>query len=107
MDKTVQNIFQNLPEFPQKDEIFETILEAQQIKIEKIVSTGQTSPTGFWYEQQHNEFILLLSGEAELEFEEQVIKLNKGDYLHIPAGLKHRVKSTSKSEHTIWLAVFF
>ncbi len=107
LNNQVNNILDNLPEFPQEEEIFNVLTQKDIIKIERIVSSGQSSPENFWYEQKENEFVLLLSGSAELEFADSIRKLNKFDYVIIPAGVRHRVKSTSKSEHTIWLAVFF
>lgn len=101
------NILQNLPLDLDK-EIFETIFKNKNIKIERIISYGQTSPVDFWYEQEENEFILLLSGEARLEFlDKPDLHLKKGDYTLLPSKLKHRVAFTSKSEVSIWLAIFF
>lgn len=107
LNENVNNIFNNLPPFPQEEEIFDVITQNKNIKIERIVSTGQSSPDNFWYKQEQNEFVLLISGNAELEFENHTVTLTKGDYLLIPSGVKHRVKSTDDSNHTIWLAVFF
>ena len=107
MNEKINNIFAGLPDFPQDNEIFDVITRNNNIKIERIVSTGQSSPENFWYNQEQNEFVLLLSGKAELEFEDHIVTLTKGDYLLIRSGMKHRVRSTDDSEHTIWLAVFF
>lgn len=88
-------------------EKFFEIFKNDVIKIEKIVSNGQKSEENFWYEQKENEFVLLLKGNAILEFEEQTMALNEGDAVNIPALKKHRVKQTSQEEPTIWLAVFY
>lgn len=88
-------------------EKFFEIFKNDVIKIEKIVSNGQSSPEDFWYEQEENEFVLLLKGNAILEFEDQTMILNEGDAVNIPALKKHRVKQTSLEEPTIWLAVFY
>lgn len=88
-------------------EKFFEIFKNEVIKIEKIVSNGQTSPENFWYEQEESEFVLVLKGNAILEFEEQTMILNEGDAVNIPALTKHRVKQTSLEESTIWLAVFY
>lgn len=88
-------------------EKFFEIFKNEVIKIEKIVSNGQTSPENFWYEQEESEFVLILKGNAILEFEEQTMILNEGDAVNIPALTKHRVKQTSQEEPTIWLAVFY
>ena len=90
-----------------KEERFFEIFKNEIIKVEKIVSNGQTSPENFWYEQEKSEFILLLEGFAILEFENREVELKKGDCLNIQAMQKHRVKFTSQDEPTIWFAVFY
>lgn len=94
-----------------KEEIFSDLLKNKNVRIERIVSTGQTSPKDFWYDQDENEFVLLLEGEAILEFKEEdkvkEVKLNKNDYIDIKAHVKHRVKYTDTNNPTIWLAVFY
>ncbi len=100
------NIFENI-KVDKEDEQFFDLLKKDNLRIEKIVSNGQVSPKNFWYEQEENEFVLLLEGFAILEFEDKEIELNKGDYINIPAFLKHRVKYTSKKQTSIWLAVFY
>lgn len=90
------------------EEKFTDILNSENIRIERIVSFGQSSPNDFWYEQDENEWVMLLSGSAVLEFEGGgQLELKKDEYVLIPAMMKHRVHSTSESEATIWLAVFF
>lgn len=89
------------------EEIFFQIFKNESIRVERIVSNGQKSPENFWYEQEENEYILLLSGNAILEFEDFEIDLKKGDCLNIKARQKHRVKFTSLDEPTIWFAVFY
>lgn len=89
------------------EEIFTTLLATAEFKIERIVSQGQHSAPDFWYDQQQAEWILLIQGHAELEFEDAVISLTAGDYLNIPTHKKHRVKSTASDQITIWLAVFY
>ena len=94
-----------------KEEIFSDLVKNKNVRIERIVSTGQTSPKDFWYDQEENEFVLLLDGEAILEFKEddkvREVKLNKDDYIDIKAHVKHRVKYTDTKKPTIWLAVFY
>ena len=102
------NIFQNIAR-DAPDEIFETILQSENVRIERIVSTGQSSPENFWYEQNENEWILILQGRAALRLEEEDEDrvLEVGDCLKIAAHVRHRVVSTSAEEPTIWLAVFY
>lgn len=101
-----ENIYENIL-IDKSNEEFTDILNKDNIRIERIVSNGQSSKKDFWYCQDENEFILLLQGKAILEFEDKTIELKKGDYLDIKAKVKHRVKYTSEVEPTIWLAVFY
>ena len=100
------NIFEQII-VDKTEEFFFEIFKNETIKIEKIVSNGQTSPENFWYEQEKSEFILLLEGFAILEFENREVELKKGDCINIKAKQKHRVKFTSLNEPTIWFAVFY
>lgn len=101
------NIYNNIIEDYQ-NEIFDNLLVKPNVRIERIVSNGQSSESNFWYDQDENEWLLLLKGEAEIEYESgEIIKLEKGDYEFIPKNRKHRVNYTSNEETTIWLAVFF
>ena len=77
------------------------------MRIERIVSTGQASPPGFWYDQDRPEWVIVLAGSAAVLFESETTPrtLKRGDYLHIPAHARHRVEWTDKNEPTIWIAV--
>ncbi len=88
-----------------EEEIFQTIFENDTVKIERIVSYGQSSPVGFWYEQERVEFVILLKGEAEILFEERKKELKEGDYILIPPYKRHRVSFTSNL--AVWLTIFF
>jgi len=101
-----KNIFENVI-IDKDNEEFTKILRDKDVRIERIVSNGQKSEDDFWYEQDENEFILLLEGDAIIEFENSEVTLKKGDYLDIKARERHRVKYTSEKESTIWLAVFY
>ncbi len=102
----ISNIFENIKIDKQNEQFFD-LIKHENVRVEKIISNGQSSPKDFWYEQKENEFVLLLEGFAILEFEDEEVELKKGDYLNIPAFKKHRVKYTSQKEPTIWLAVFY
>ena len=92
------NIPQNLPE-----ELFDTIVQSDNVRIEKIISDGHTSPQNFWYDQVQNEFVLLLQGSAIIEFEnDKSIELKVGDYQIISAHQKHRVSYTDKNKTFIF-----
>ena len=99
----VKNLFVNLASAKDGEE-FLTLLENTHTKIERIVSHAHASPAGFWYDQDHDEWVALLRGTATLEFtDREPVELKEGDYLTIPRHLKHRVARTS--EETVWLAV--
>ena len=97
-----------LPDVLPTHELFETILSVPSLRIERIVSSGQVSPENFWYDQPDNEWVAVLQGEAELEWENgEKTFMQQGDHVLIKAGQKHRVAWTSSSPPCIWLAVFF
>ncbi|MCE4934464.1 cupin domain-containing protein [Aliivibrio fischeri] len=101
------NLFKEIPnELP--SEIFEDILSTPNIRIERILSHGHSSPEQGWYDQDENEWVLVLSGFGVIEFDDgRIITLNKGDYLNIKAHEKHKVQATAPNETTVWLAVFY
>lgn len=105
-----KNILENII-LDKTSEEFIDLISTKNVRIERIVSNGQTSPKDFWYDQEENEFVLLLDGEAILEFKEEdnvkEVKLCKDDYIDIKAHVKHRVKYTDTKKPTIWLAVFY
>jgi cupin 2 domain-containing protein len=101
-------LFEGIPaELP--GEIFDTIFSAESVKIERIVSRGHASPEGFWYDQERNEFVLVVRGSAGLKFENEddIVVLRTGDYLNIGAHMKHRVEWTDPTCETIWLVVHY
>jgi len=103
----MNNLFSNIPDTLQ-EELFEVILNKPNIKIERIISDGHTTQTFEWYDQEDNEWVLLLQGEAVLSFEnEDDLHLDVGEYVNISKHKKHRVSYTSLSEKTIWLAVHY
>ncbi|MDR3555393.1 MAG: cupin domain-containing protein [Syntrophobacteraceae bacterium] len=95
---------QSLPE-----EIFETLIDSGAVRIERIISDSNCSPEGFWYDQEESEWVMVLEGSAGLRFEgdEQILVLRPGDWVDIPAHLKHRVEWTEPGRKTVWLAVFY
>lgn len=103
----IKNIFEDFPE-RQESEYLELLLSNPAFKMEKIISQGHVSPDNFWYDQNKNEFVLLISGNARISFENNyTIDLKPGDYLIIPAHKKHRVDFTKPGEKTIWLTIHF
>jgi cupin 2 domain-containing protein len=104
------NLFENIPNELQ-EELFMVLAESEHMKVERIVSDGHASPEGFWYDQQQNEWVLLVSGSAVLSIEKDTgveqVELTPGDHLLIPPHQRHRVEATSQTEKTIWVAVFY
>lgn len=102
------NIFSDLPA-RLDEEFFETLIENKGFKLERIVSKGHATPEGQWYDQEKNEWVLLVSGSARLivEGEPRPITLEPGDHLILPAHLKHRVEWTAPDTETVWLAVHY
>lgn len=101
----IKNIF-NTSGLKQNKEVFETIVEKNDFRIERIVSNGFSSPEGYWYNQNFDEIVFLLQGNAIIELENaKTIEMKSGDYLTIPKHQKHRVKNLSKDPNCIWLAI--
>lgn len=102
------NIFSELPNEALTEEQFEILFKNKNIKIERIISTGQITPENEWYDQDQEEWVILLKGDARiLFFDETEVKLSRGDYLFIPAHKKHRVAWTNPEETCVWLALHF
>lgn len=102
-DPSCGNLFADLPP-PAPDEHFQTLLDRHGARIERIVSHGHASPAGFWYDQPADEWVMVLSGRAELGFDDGERRtMQAGDWLLIPAHRRHRVESTTPA--TVWLAV--
>jgi len=100
----LNNIFSNTPTTSDK-ELFNIIAQNSNVRIERIVSFGQCSPEDFFYDQDEDEFVILLEGNATVSFEDgSAHNLKRGDYLNIPRHVKHRVDFTSNP--AVWLAVF-
>jgi cupin 2 domain-containing protein len=101
------NLLTNLPA-PGAEESFETLLTAAGFRVERIVSQGQASPPGFWYDQPEDEWVLLLAGAARLRFDGgEPIELKPGEYVHIPAHERHRVDWTDPAHPTVWMAIHY
>ena len=90
-------------------EQFQELLHHASTRIERIVSSGQVSPPGFWYDQEDGEWLVLLAGEARLLIEGETIPrtLRAGDWLDLPPHCRHRVEYTSPDRETVWLAIHY
>jgi cupin 2 domain-containing protein len=101
------NLFASIPDAANQ-EIFTKLIDGDNVKIERIVSKGQSSPESGWYDQDTNEWVIVLEGEARVSFESgDVFHLASGDYLNIPAHTRHKVLWTHPDTETIWLAVHY
>ena len=111
MDKSVLsrgNLFAS-PPADREVEHFSVLAQLGDVRVERIVSFGQSSPPGFWYDQEHGEWVVVLRGSARLTIEgrEQTVSLAPGDYVDLPARTRHRVDWTTPDEPTIWLAIHY
>ncbi len=96
-----------LPDPLPNAEVLTDLVSSDAVRIERIVSNGQTTPENEWFDQDLDEWVVLIQGEAALEYKggEQV-RLNAGDHVLIPAHVRHRVVFTSREPPCIWIAVF-
>jgi cupin 2 domain-containing protein len=102
------NLLRDLP--PRQDQEWVEVLACGEgMRIQRIVSWGQCSPEGFWYDQAEHEWVALLSGAARIQFADgdRTVILAPGDSLTIPAHVRHRVEGTDPERASVWLAVFF
>ena len=104
----VRNLFRDIPD-ALPAELFETLLEGETFKLERIVSLGHATPEGQWYDQARDEWVALLCGAAKLEFEDkrELVALNPGDFMLLPARRRHRVAWTDPDQPTVWLALHY
>jgi len=94
---------------PAPEEVVETVLETPQFRLERILSTGQATPEGQWYDQERAEWVALLAGSAGLLFEGEAEArvMRPGDHVLIPAHRRHRVAWTDPHQPTVWLAIHY
>jgi len=108
MAATPGNLLHDVPVHA-SEEIFTDLLQWQatgRVRIERIVSNGQASPPGFWYDGADDEWVLVVSGSAAVEIDDGTVHtLGAGDWLHLPARCRHRLAWTDAEQPTIWLAV--
>ena len=107
MTGPTRNLLADLPTALEEEEITD-LLRAPGVRLERIVSTGQASPSGYWYDQDEVEWVMVLKGAARLEIEGEAEDraLGPGDHLTLPAHCRHRVTWTDPDRPTVWLALF-
>ncbi len=106
----MSNLFADLPAgLNLAEELVEVLIQSQHVRVERIVSTGHASPDDFWFDQEEDEWVVVVKGAVELLFEGEAtpLSMKPGDHVLIRAHHKHRVVRTTPDEPTIWLAVFF
>jgi len=103
----MNNLYTSIPN-DLTNEIFDRFVDNDRVRIERIISKGHRSPDSGWYDQERNEWIILLKGEAVIAFEDETsITMKQGDYVNIEAHQKHKVEWTDPDTETIWLAVHY
>ena len=102
--ESIKNIFDDIPQHLHK-EVVQTLLQAADVRIERIISHGHASAPNFWYDQGQSEWVIVLQGAARLQFEDCMVEMKVGDFVNIPAFKKHRVDWTTPDEPTVWLGV--
>ena len=103
----MNNLLTSLPDHIDHEQV-EELLSQPNVKIERILSKGQTSPETGWYDQDKNEWVVILQGVGDITFEDgDKVRLQPGDHLNIPAHRRHKVSWTDPDSVTVWLAVFY
>jgi cupin 2 domain-containing protein len=103
------SLLRRLPSQPLADEMVESLVERAGFRMERIVSTGQATPEGEWFDQENDEWVLLVSGRARLKIEGEAFDrdVERGDFILLPAHCRHRVTWTEPERPTVWLAIHF
>jgi cupin 2 domain-containing protein len=103
------NLRSSLPARPLPDEVVDLLVDRPGLRIERIVSTGQATPEGQWYDQDGDELVLVVDGAARLHIEGEATDraLSEGDWILLPARCRHRVTWTRAEPPTVWLAIHF
>lgn len=103
----MRNIFESIPESV-PEEMFEDLVRAERVRIERIVSQGHASPEIGWYDQDQNEWVMVLKGAGLLRFEDgEEVLLEEGDHLEIAKHRRHKITWTDTEDVTVWLAVIY
>ncbi|WP_323843978.1 cupin domain-containing protein [Microbulbifer magnicolonia] len=103
----MENIYAQFPQDLTREH-FSDLVQSEHVRIERIISRGQSSPESGWYDQEDHEWVIVLEGSAGIRFEDgREIVLRKGDHVKIPAHVRHRVSHTDPDNITLWLAVFY
>lgn len=101
----MKNLLETVTPTSESPELFDTLLTGRHgLLVERIVSHGHTTPDGEWYDQERDEWVLVLEGHARLGYADGTeVGLHQGDSLLIPRHVRHRVLFTSSP--CVWLAI--
>nr|WP_276562415.1 cupin domain-containing protein [Hoeflea prorocentri] len=90
-----------------REEVFDVLHARSNLRIERIISTGQMTPEGEWYDQDDDEWVAVIEGSARLQIEGEgdERELGEGDWIFLPAHCRHRVTWTRQRPPTVWLAI--
>ena len=104
----MKNLFADIPQ-SLPDELSDVLVNSPHVRVERIVSTGQRSDEDFWYDQDEHEWVVVLKGNATLQFKDdlELVDMKSGDCINIAAHRRHRIVWTTADEPTVWLAVFY
>jgi len=104
----VANLFADLPRTLPEERV-DVLVEAERVRLQRIVSTGHATPAGQWYDQDTDEWVVVLRGRAGLRFEDEaaIRVLGPGDHVIIAAHRRHRVEWTDPGQPTVWLALHY
>jgi cupin 2 domain-containing protein len=100
------NIYSYDPAPLDSGELFDIFASGKNFTLERIVSRGHITPEDNWYDQEKDEWVILLEGKAVILYSSGgSVELNKGDWIFIPAHTRHRVTFTSSDPECVWLAI--
>ena len=104
----MSNVFDEVPRSLTAERV-DVLLDTASLRLERIVSTGQTTPPGQWYDQDRDEWVLVLRGRARIRIEGEAEDraLGVGDHLLLRAHVRHRVEWTDPAGPTVWLALHY
>jgi cupin 2 domain-containing protein len=102
----VKSLFAEIPAHL-SEELCEALVQRPGFTLERIVSRGHATPAGQWYDQEREEWVLVVKGRGRLRFagRAEAVEMREGDYVHIPAHCRHRVEETDPDQETLWLAL--
>ncbi|MDZ7680084.1 MAG: cupin domain-containing protein [Acidimicrobiales bacterium] len=86
---------------PGAGERFDLLTEREGVTIEHILSARSDTPNS--YLQDHDEWVVVLTGSATVDVGGTPYRLGAGDWVLLPRGIPHTVERTETA--TTWLAV--